>query len=116
MSEFLPINVREELARALAARRRKRSAHCVHVGDEVVAIFDLSETGFAVEAQARPRLRGLIDIHEGPRHLCRALIVASERDGDVIRYVFKRNTAAQTVPPVDFELPRPRPAGLLPSG
>jgi hypothetical protein len=60
-------------------------------------------------------MRGLIDIYDGPRHLYQALIVASARDGDMMRYEFKRNTAAATQAPVDFEQAPNRPVALLPS-
>ena len=115
MSDYLPDAVREELAAARKSERRKRATRVVHVGDEAYPILEMTEEGFAVEADTAPRLRGFIDIYDGPRHLYQALIVASEEIGDMMRYEFKRNTAAAVSAPVDFERPDDRPAGLLPS-
>jgi len=114
MLEFLPDDVRKELAAAQKTARRKRATRVVHVGDEAYPILEMTEDGFSVEADTAPRLRGFIDIYDGPRHLYQALIVASEQAGDLMRYEFKRNTAATGSAPVDFERPDDRPVGLLP--
>lgn len=113
MSEFLPKEIRDQLAAAQRTVKRKRATRSVHIGDEAFAILEMSDDGFAVVADEAPRLRGLIDIYEGAQHLYQALIVASSEDGDLMRYDFKRNTAAVHSAPVDFELEAARPAGLL---
>lgn len=115
MSDFLPQAVRDELAAAQKQARRRRATRVVHVGEDAYPILDMSDRGFSVDAQDAPRLRGLIDIYDGPRHLYQALIVASEQDGDLMRYEFKRNTAAQSRAPLDFETAGTEVAGLLPS-
>lgn len=114
MSEYLPEAVRRELAAAQTRARRNRATRVVHVGDEAYPILEMTEEGFSVEAQTAPRLRGFIDIYDGPRHLYQALIVASEEVGDLMRYEFKRNTAAASRPPVDFEIPEGGATALLP--
>lgn len=114
MSSFLPKSVREELAAAQKSARRRRATRVVHVGDEAFPILEMSDRGFSVDAEDAPRLRGLIDIYDGPRHMYQALIVASEQVGDLMRYEFKRNTAATATAPLDFEAEGERPAGLLP--
>lgn len=115
MSSFLPKSVREELAAAQRLALRRKATRAVHVGDDAYPILKMTQTGFTVAIEDAPRLRGLVDIYEGARHMYQALIVASEEEGDVMRYDFKRNTAAATVAPVDFEAALNRPAGLLPS-
>lgn len=114
MTDFLPKEVQDELASARRRQLRKRATRSVHVGHDAFPILEFSEDGFAVDALDVPALRGLIDIFEGSRHLYQALIVASERDGDLMRYEFKRNTAAVARAPVDFEESPDRPMGLLP--
>jgi hypothetical protein len=114
MSSFLPKSVRDELAAAQKSARRRRATRVVHVCDEAFPILDMTENGFAVDAADAPRLRGFIDIYDGARHLYQALIVASEQQGDLMRYEFKRNTAAATTAPVDFETLPDRPVALLP--
>jgi hypothetical protein len=114
MTDFLPQSILDELATARRAARRRRATRVVHVGDEAFPILEMSENGLCVDAANAPRLRGLIDIFDGPRHLYQALIVASERRGDLMHYEFKRNTAAVSHAPVDFETSDDRPAGYLP--
>ncbi|WP_224816797.1 hypothetical protein [Hasllibacter sp. MH4015] len=111
--EFLPEGIRDELAAAQMQGRRKRASRSVQIGEEAFAILDMSDEGFAVDDTTTPHLRGLVDIFEGPRHLYQALIVAAARDGELMRYDFKRNTAASDTAPVDFEQPDNRPIALL---
>lgn len=113
MSEYLPKEIRDQLAAAQRVTKRKRATRSVHIGDEAFAILEMSDHGFAVAANEAPRLRGLIDIYEGAQHLYQALIVASAEDGDLMRYDFKRNTAAARTAPVDFIQSDMRPVGLL---
>ncbi|MDA0187862.1 hypothetical protein [Roseicyclus sp.] len=113
MSSFLPQSVRDELAAAQKSARRRRATRVVHIGDEAYPILEMTEDGFSVDAADAPRLRGLIDIYDGARHLYQALIVASEQQGDLMRYEFKRNTAATTTAPLDFETVSDRPVALL---
>ncbi len=115
MSSFLPQSVRDELAAAQKTARRRRATRVVHIGDEAFAILEMTDRGFCVDLDDAPRLRGLVDIYDGPRHLYQALIVASEQVGDVMRYEFKRNTAAALRAPVDFETANDQPVGFLPS-
>jgi len=114
MSSFLPQSVRDELAAAQRMDRRRRATRVVHVGDEAFAILQMTDRGFSVDAEDAPRLRGLIDIYDGPRHLYQALIVASEQVGDLMHYEFKRNTPAETRAALDFEMPGDNAVGLLP--
>lgn len=113
MSEYLPKDIRDQIAAAQIGGRRHRATRVVHIGDEAFAILEMTDRGFAVRAEGTPRLRGLIDIFEGPRHLYHALIVAASREGDLMRYDFKRNTQAVTEAPVDFERAEARPVALL---
>jgi hypothetical protein len=114
MTDFLPKDLQDQLASARRQARRRAATRVVQVGDEAFPILDYSDTGFAVDAGDASHLRGLIDIYEGPNHLTQALIVASARDGDLMRYEFKRNTRASGSAPIDFERDGPAPKGLLP--
>ncbi|ABD53284.1 hypothetical protein [Jannaschia sp. CCS1] len=113
MSEYLPKEIRDQLAAARRQGKRKRATRSVHVGDEAFAIIEMSDHGFALDTETAPRLRGLIDIYDGAQHLYQALIMASSEDGDLMRYDFKRNTATARTAPVDFVQSDTRPAGLL---
>ncbi|MBY4894425.1 hypothetical protein KUL25_16840 [Rhodobacteraceae bacterium N5(2021)] len=116
MSEYLPKEIRDQLAAARRHVKRKQATRAVHVGDEAFAILEMTSDGFALIADEAPRLRGLVDIYEGAQHLYQALIIASAEDGDLIRYDFKRNTATARTAPVDFVQSDTRPAGLLSKG
>ena len=96
-------------------QRRKSTRLRVAVGQEYWPIHRSWDGGFAVEAGTVPPLRGLVDIYEGPRHLYQALIVASELHGDVMRYEFKRNTAAADRAALDFYQETEAPIALLDS-
>ncbi len=63
-----------------------------------------------------PKLRGLVDIYDGARHLYQCLIVASEaQDGEMI-YEFKRHTAAVDRAPLDFSPEENAPVALIEDG
>ena len=86
---------------------------CVHVEDGVYKIDTLSENGFEIAKDRAPKLRGSIDIYDGPRHLFHALIIYSEVDGDVIRYEFKQIKQARDAAPKDYVRETPAPIALL---
>lgn len=113
MSEFLPKEVREglKLARKQALRRQSRLR--LHVGEDVFPILRFWESGFALDIEDAPRLRGLVDVYDGEHHLYQCLIVASEEDGGTMIYEFKRSTAAVDKAPLDFFDDEDAPVALL---
>lgn len=116
MLEHLPAEVREGLAMARKREARRRSRLRAHVGDAIYPVLRIWEGGFALDAEADPQLRGMVDLYDGSRHLYQALIVASVEDaqeGEVI-CEFKRLTAAMDRAPVDFEILADAPTALIP--
>jgi len=113
MSEFLPKEVREglELARKQALRRKSRLR--LYAGGEIFPILRFWDTGFALDIEDAPRLRGLVDVYDGEHHLYQCLIVASEESGGTIIYEFKRSTAALNKAPLDFVRDDDAPVALL---
>ena len=113
MSEFLPKDVREglEAARKLAARRKSRLR--VQAGDQTFTILRYWENGFALDVDDAPRVRGLVDVFDGARHLSQCLIVASEEEGGEMVYEFKRSTVASDRPALDYERPDTAPVALI---
>ena len=117
MLEHLPEDVRRNLLFGRPAGRRARHRHCVHVGDAVFPLLRLWDSGFAVSTARVPRLRGLVDLYDGPRHLSQCLILATDTDDEVTVYEFKRVTAVrdtaahdyaeEVLPEVHGALPRP---------
>lgn len=104
MTEFLSKELREEMrAAALRAGRKRRHRLTLHVGQASYPILRLFQSGFEVETETTPPLRGLVDIFDGPRHLAQALIVATCEGDGVKRYEFKLNPQARDHAPLDFE-------------
>jgi hypothetical protein len=113
MSEFLPKEVREGLELARKRDLRKRSRLRVHVGEEIFPVLRFWDTGFALDAENAPHLRGLVDLYDGGRHLYQCLIVASDEENGEMNYEFKRNTAAVDKAPLDFYRDENAPIALL---
>ena len=114
MTTYLPKEVREGLEQARRRDRRKAARLRVAVGDNYYPVMEFREGGFALDLDDAPKLRGLVDLYEGGQHLYQCLIVASEEDGALMRYEFKRSTAAVDKAPLDFARDENAPIALLP--
>lgn len=113
MTDYLPREVLDGLEAARKADLRKKSRLRIHVGEKVYRVLRFWETGFALDVEDAPHLRGLVDLYDGGRHLYQALIVASaEEDGEMV-YEFKRNTAAVDSAPLDFARDETAPVALI---
>lgn len=89
----------------------------VQVGDAVYPVLRIWESGFALDGGLAPgKLRGLVDLHDGPRHVLQCLIVASTAENGELICDFKRATAVSDQAPVDFWRGENAPAGYLPRG
>ncbi len=113
MSEFLPKELREALAFARKRDLLKKSRLRVHIGDAIYPVLKLWETGFTLDAEKAPALRGLVDLYDGSRHLYQCLIVASQEDSGQMIYEFKRNTAVKERAPLDYVREETAPVALL---
>lgn len=113
MSEFLPREVREGLEKARRRALRKKSRLRLRVGEETFTVLRYWESGFALDREDAPHLRGLVDLYDGGRHLAQCLIVASSEEGDEMQFEFKRSTAAVDRAPLDFERDENAPVALL---
>jgi len=113
MNDFLPKELRDGLAQARKLAARKNARMRVQVGEESFPVLRIWETGFALEADKAPHMRGLVDLYEGPRHSAQCLVITSEQDGDEMRYEFKRNTIAHDSAPLDFVRKKDAPVALI---
>lgn len=111
--DALPKGLQEELKQAHLNVARKKAHLRVAVGEQTYPVLEYRDGGFALDAEDAPHLRGLVDLYAGPNHLSQCLIVASEQDGPLMRYEFKRSTAATDKPPLDFARDPDAPVGLL---
>lgn len=114
MFEFLPKDLRDGLEAARKAAQRKSSRLRVHVGDQVFPILRFWDRGFALDAAMSPsKLRGLVDVYDGARHIFQCLIIATSiEDGELV-CEFKRATAVSDRAPVDFWRDENAPVGYL---
>lgn len=112
--DHLPKDVQDGLkaAQRIAARRRSRLR--LDTGAASYPILRVWENGLALDAESTPHLRGLVDVHDGARHLWQCLIVASRLEEGEIICEFKRNTAVTDSPALDFPRAPDAPRGLLP--
>jgi hypothetical protein len=115
MIEFLPTEVREGLELARKRDRARKSRLRIQIGDAVFPVLRFWDEGFALDADRTPRLRGLVDVYEGSRHICQCLIVASTVENGEIVYDFKRSTLAEDRPALDFWRDENLPVALLPA-
>ena len=113
MSTYVSKEIRAELDAARIATLKKTSRLRVEMGNNTYKILKLWKDGFTVEAETTPRLRGLVDIYDGAKHLYQCLIVADEDEGGEMRYEFKRSTAAHDSAPLDFYRAPDAPIALL---
>jgi len=103
MTTFLPKEVQDGLEQARKRDRRRKSRLRVAVDEfTLYPVLEFRDGGFALDIENAPKLRGLVDLYDGARHLYQCLIVASEEDGTLMRYEFKRSTAAIDQAPLDF--------------
>jgi hypothetical protein len=115
MLEFLPKEVREGLEAARKRDLKRKSRLRVQVGDTVYPVLRFWDNGFALDADFSPsKLRGLVDVFDGSRHVFQCLIMASGiEDGELV-CDFKRATAVSDRAPLDFWRDENAPVGYLP--
>lgn len=112
MDNVLPSDVQKGLDAARRAAMLKGNRLRVRAGDDTHRVLRYWPQGFAMAIDA-PRLRGLVDIYDGARHLSRCLIIAASEEGDELHYEFKRMTEASGTQPLDFVRRPDAPAALL---
>jgi hypothetical protein len=115
MFEFLSKEVREGLEAARKAALKKKSRLRVEVGNAIYPVLRFWDKGFALDAEFSPsKLRGLVDVYDGSRHIFQCLIVASTiEDGELV-CEFKRATAVSDRAPLDFWRDENAPVAYLP--
>lgn len=113
MFEMLPKEVREGLEMARKRDLKRKSRLRVHTDDDIFPVLRYWETGFALDVENAPHLRGLVDIYDGARHLYQCLVIASEEANGEMVYDFKRSTAVKDKPALDFVQDVNAPVALL---
>lgn len=115
MLEHLPEDVVKGLDAARLKDLRRRAKLRVQVGQAVFPVLRFWHQGFALDASLSPgRLRGLVDLYEGPRHAFQCLIVASSIENGELVCDFKRVTAVSDRAALDYVRSVDAPVGYLP--
>ncbi|MEM6588025.1 MAG: hypothetical protein AAF641_06225 [Pseudomonadota bacterium] len=113
MSTFLPPDIQAGLDAARKQALRDKHRLRVQVGERVHRVIHAWENGFSLELGEDDTLRGRVDLYDGARHLSQCLIIASEEDGDVMRFEYKRMTEASDTQPLDFVKSDTAPVALI---
>ncbi len=114
MLEFLPKDIVEGLAKARLREASRKSRLRVQVGEAIFPLLRFWHDGFALDAALTPKLRGLVDVFDGSRHIFQCLIVASSQEHGELICEFKRNTAVRDSAPLDYWRDEHAPVGYLP--
>lgn len=113
MLESLPESITAELRAAHSKAAQKGNRLRVEAGGKSYRILRLTSEGFTLNLEDAPKMRGLVDLFDGSRHLSQCLIVTAAESGDEMVYDFKRNTAANDGAPLDFVRADDAPIALL---
>ena len=113
MTDYLSPEIEAALKAARKAAMKKSSRLRVEMGAAQYPILKLWDKGFALDVSGAPKLRGLVDIYDGAKHLMNGLIIATEEEGDMMHYEFKRVTQAHDKAPLDYERDTNAPVALI---
>ncbi len=113
MSTFVPKEVQAGLDQARRDAIRKASRLRVMTDGTPHPVMRMWKTGFAMEAETAPVLRGFVDLYDGAVHLFQCLVVASEEEAGEMRFEFKRLTAVSDRAALDFEKAADAPVALI---
>jgi hypothetical protein len=113
MFTFLPEAVRQGLEDARKNALRRQGRLSVRDGDDSYRILRFWDGGFALELRGSDRLRGHVDIYDGPKHLYQCLVMSSVENDDERLFEFKWLTPVTDRPAADFVQQGFVPAGLL---
>ena len=115
MSTFLPPDVQAGLDAARKKAWKQNHRLRVQVGDQVYRVLKAWDDGFVLDRGVAPHLRGRVALFDGPRLLSHCLIIASEEDGDTMRFEYKHISDANETQPVDFVRAPDAPVALIES-
>ena len=113
MLEYLPKELRDEIAFAQTRALKKKSRLRVELAGQSFAVLRMWEDGIAIEPVQLTHWRGVAEIYDGGRHIFQALIVASSLERDELICTFKRLNSVSEKPPLDFWYDQNAPVGYL---
>jgi hypothetical protein len=84
--------------------RRARARHLAVVGERQHRIMELTDTGFVIEADGLPHLRGFVEILLGDERITRRLVVFAWAHDGLVGYEFKHDATSRETP-ADYVMP-----------
>jgi hypothetical protein len=104
MESILPEDVLSALDVGRRNVRKMMTRHLVVAGDREHRIMRLTDSGFVIESDGLPHLRGYVDIMRGEERIARRLAVVDwARDG-LVAYEFKHDASSRETP-ADYVMP-----------
>lgn len=113
MTDYLSPEVEAALKAARKKAMLKSSRLRVQMGEAQYPVLRLWDKGFALDITGAPKLRGLVDIFDGTKHLLNGLVIASQEEGEAMHYEFKRASQAHDTPPLDYARDENAPVALI---
>ena len=113
MTTYLSKEIQESLDNTRRIDRCKKPRHRVIFNGNTYPLIELWDNGFSLEAKDAPRMRGLVDIFDGSKHVSRCLVFATDEEDGRVNFEFKRRTQAKDQVPLDFERKISVPVALL---
>ncbi|MCG7493837.1 hypothetical protein [Thalassobius sp. Cn5-15] len=113
MTTFVPKEVQAGLDAARKKDQSRKSKMLVEADGQTYRVLRFWDTGFALDAEAAPHLRGFVDLYDRGEHLYQCLILASAEEAGQMCYEFKRLTAITGKQPADFVLDAVEVSGLI---
>lgn len=113
MTTYLPKELSDGLHEARKLAMAKASRLRVEADGLKFSVLRHWSTGFSVDAEGAPHLRGLVDLYEGSKRIAQCLIVAAAEEDGEMRYEFKRATASRDTAPLDFQQDEEAPVALI---
>ncbi|MFQ6553566.1 hypothetical protein AAD018_014610 [Aestuariibius insulae] len=113
MSTYLSKEIREGLEAAQRKSLKQSARLRLMAGSKAYPVIRLWETGFALDLEDAPSLRGFVDLFDGSRHVAQCLVIASQDEGRERHFEFKRRSRVEDEMPLDFERAENAPVALL---
>ena len=113
MDTFISKEIQAGLDAARKESLKKASRLRIDADGDLHPVLRMWKTGFALDAETAPHLRGFVDIYDGAIHLFQCLIVATDEEQGELRFEFKRATTVSKAPAADFEIPENTPVALI---
>ena len=113
MTTFVPKEVQAGLDSARLKSLKSGSRLRLSADGKMHPVLRMWKSGFSVDAESAPSLRGFVDLYDGSIHLFQCLIVATEEDAGEMKFEFKRLTAVSNTAPIDFERAVDAPVALI---